>query len=585
MNTIDVIKNKIIIDIPYNPIAIAAIKNISGRKWDDKKKVWTIPKFYPFEPTLIEFIEQFKVEPTQAFIDFENTAIEEYHKFKENSVKVTKEIDDFIMNRKLAGNVKIDDYQKYGINLLINTKGVGITDRQGLGKTVQALIAFEYLKSIDVVDIALVICPKPQIWNWEDVEPKKWDVKVTTCRIKKGMKKIPKSDIYIINYDSLFKRESVMNEEKGKKTSQGTNQPIDEVMKIIKGKRVVLIGDEIHRAKSAHSWTGETIRKLNSDYVWPLTGTPIPEKAIDSWGLLYLLDENIGSRYDFARRFFKIESTPWSQFVIGDFKPGGLEDLQNVIYSRCIRREQTSSERPFLKEKFYCELQGEQKQMYQEMKKEALTYIQGLGEDMTRVDAKNAMAKIIRLEQIASNPATLEPSYTGIPAKFHLIKDILEDAFNEYTEKIIIWCIFRNTVTRLGDWLKEYNPLLLYGDMEAGKVQDQFQKEDKNKILIATMSKGSEGLTLTRANAAYYIEHGNKALPISQSRYRIQRRSQEKQCLLGDLLVEKTVDIKLCSELDKKIEQIHKILSVGSVLVDDNELEINSKETALSYLE
>jgi len=104
----------------------------------------------------------------------------------------------------------------------------------------------------------------------------------------------------------------------------------------------------------------------------------------------------------------------------------------------------------------------------------------------------------------------------------------------------------------------------------------------KHKILIANPAAAKEGLTLTSANNAIYLDRSFKMDDYLQSQDRIHRISQTKKCNIIKLIARKTIDEYTDEILEKKE------LVARYALGDSNNLDIKrqclSKEDLLNIL-
>ncbi len=162
---------------------------------------------------------------------------------------------------------KLLNFQKEGLDFLLKSSGNALlADEMGLGKTVQTLA---YVASEKQTFPLLVVAPLVTLKNWEREIEKFLKKKsrngriiesdspsVTLIRTGKS-KELPKSDIYVINYELLFKRN-------------------DDLSKVgIK----TIVCDEVHNLRSKTTQKYKSIKKLAAlpsiCYRIGLSGTPI----------------------------------------------------------------------------------------------------------------------------------------------------------------------------------------------------------------------------------------------------------------------------------------------------------------------
>jgi SNF2 family DNA or RNA helicase len=98
----------------------------------------------------------------------------------------------------------------------------------------------------------------------------------------------------------------------------------------------------------------------------------------------------------------------------------------------------------------------------------------------------------------------------------------------------------------------------LYGDIpivRRNEIVKQFGKDDKCRILIANPAAAKEGLTLTSANNAIYLDRNFNMVDYLQSQDRIHRISQTKECRIYKLIAKHTID----EYVDEIIYRKHKL--------------------------
>ena len=101
------------------------------------------------------------------------------------------------------------DYQKKGIEWLIDTKVGILADDMGLGKTVQTIKAMEHLFENEIIENCIIVAPLSLQRNWEN-EISKWAPSLRYERLRSSdnsntavLKKLGSSKIIITNYENL----------------------------------------------------------------------------------------------------------------------------------------------------------------------------------------------------------------------------------------------------------------------------------------------------------------------------------------------------------------------------------------------
>jgi len=219
-------------------------------------------------------------------------------------------ISQFDINWEKYNQRKPFEFQKEGINWLLNKNHAILADEMGLGKSLQAIIASLENTSKKI----LIVCPNSLKLNWKKeleyfVSPE--DILI----LKKTY--IKPTKYLIINYEKLIKFAD----------------------QLIKEKFDLVIADEAHFIKSGHkSKRGKNFIKITNKVskLWLLTGTPISNKPIDYYNLLKVCKHELGKRKDeFAQRYCGGLMTQWGWDLTG---ASNLKELyfrtQDIILRR-----------------------------------------------------------------------------------------------------------------------------------------------------------------------------------------------------------------------------------------------------------
>ena len=199
------------------------------------------------------------------------------------------------------------------------------------------------------------------------------------------------------------------------------------------------------------------------------------------------------------------------------------------------------------------ELTPEQKQVYEQMRKEALATLNG-----KTVTTMVALTQLMRLHQItcghfAADDGTIQTIKNN---RLNELMDVLE----ETEGKAIIWAHYQYDIkTIIKEIAKVHGPSSVvdyYGltpPDQRQKNKDNFQKKEEVRFFVGTPATGGYGLTLTAANTVIYYSNGYDLEKRIQSEDRAHRIGQHKPVTYVDILAEETVDAKIVKSLRKKI--------------------------------
>ena len=215
-----------------------------------------------------------------------------------------------------------------------------------------------------------------------------------------------------------------------------------------------------------------------------------------------------------------------------------------------------------------------QKEMYDELKEKLIIEIKN-GKNKKIDDASPILKRILRLEQITSNPKILNEDIDFISGKEIELNSLVKEIINR-EEKVIIWTNYIYNVDYFCKKYEKYNAVKISGSMtteERNESVRKFKTKDV-KVLIATPQSAKEGLTLTVANNAIFYDRGFSLDDYLQAQDRIHRISQTKECNIYNIMIRGSID-----------EWIHKLLlsKEKAASLVQNDISLNEYEDIADY--
>lgn len=212
--------------------------------------------------------------------------------------------------------MQLRPFQSEGVEYLKTHFRCLLADEMGLGKTVQAI---GLMKACPGISKALIICPATLKLNWK-IEIERWYPGFPVQIISGRNPQNPGMGVTIVNYDIL-------------------TYQID-TLKAVEWDAVIV--DEAHRFKSTEAaWSKAFFKNLiGANRLVFLTGTPILNRPVELWPLLYAIDpKTAGSFKDFVYRYCEMK---WDIFT-GKMEPKGakrenLSELHEKIKPFMLRR-------------------------------------------------------------------------------------------------------------------------------------------------------------------------------------------------------------------------------------------------------
>lgn len=396
--------------------------------------------------------------------------------------------------------------------MTLNPRAFVLND-MGTGKSISALWAFDYLRSIGKVKRMLIISPLSTLERtWGDEIFKhfrhlEFTVLHGTAQQRKDRLAMDK-DIYIINHDGIKSKE-LLN------------------LLTQRDRLDAVLVDEISggfRNSSSDRW--KCLRTLTKDkaYVWGLTGTPIPKAPTDAWAQVKIVrPDSTAARYFGAFRDQVMRQVTQFKWVA---KEDSLDTVHRIMQPAIrFKREDCIDLPPTTYLDRHAELGAEQGKMYKSMldKFEAEC-------DAGQVTAVNEAVKVNKLLQIVSGVAYGDDGDITLPspARVQVVKDTIEEADG----KVIVFVPFTGALTALAAELGEdYTVEIIHGGVsknERDRIFGEFQNGNNPKVLVANASAMSHGITLTAADTIIWYSPVHSAETYEQANARIVRPGQKR---------------------------------------------------------
>jgi SNF2 family DNA or RNA helicase len=289
-----------------------------------------------------------------------------------------------------------------------------------------------------------------------------------------------------------------------------------------------------------------------------MTGTPVANRPYDIWSQIFFLDagESLGKDFEEFRAQLDLTNDLWSDDSKREALETGLAGIFTKIRGFAIRETKTSAgiELPEKQiQNLYVEPETKQRALYDHYRNDLRATVTRDGV-LVDDDAEEMLKRLLRLVQIASNPALVDQSYNESPGKLPRLVELVEDAMAA-DSKMIIWTTFVDNVRWLKQRLEAYGTTAVYGGLSNQERDDavrSFKVDPDCRLLIATPGSAKEGLTLTVANRAVFYDRSFSLDDYLQAQDRIHRISQQQKCFVWNLICSGTVDEWLDSLLAAK---------------------------------
>lgn len=458
-------------------------------------------------------------------------------------------------------------HQVEAIRYISERANAALFDEQGLGKTKIVLDALLIAMARKEIDAALIVAPLTLVFVWEQEVRKHTHLYPLVLRGSRKEKKyrfLTGANFYIANYEEIVSE-------------------LDRIKRFCKSRKTAIILDEAARIKNPTTITAKSLFELSglAEKRIIVTGTPVANKPRDIWGQFYFLDQGqlLGRDYNEFCSSMNEESPDFEE---------ELSKLQEKVSQNSIRRLKNEvlelPNKSYLSE--YVRLAGKQLELYMKVRDELRVEVETVSGEMVVDENQELLKRLLRLIQLASNPALVDKGFKEEPVKFPAVKRLVE-GFASAGEKVVVWSAFVDTILGLRNYLSEFSPLLIYGAVpiqDRPAIVQRFQSDEHHKVLIANPSAAKEGLTLTRANNAIYVDRTFSLNDYLQSQDRIHRISQERPCKIIKVIAEETLDEYVDQVIDYKQDVARFIQGDSGGIAEESRAFIFNKKDLLAAL-
>lgn len=463
------------------------------------------------------------------------------------------------------------DHQRTGIRALVEKPVFALFDEPGAGKSKQVIDAAIMLYEQKTIDLVLIVCPSAVKPVWFDPELGQLTRHLWTdvpCHISEFHTKGRQWESgpagtplrwMITNYEYL-------------------RDPLKlRTLLALVTARTLLVLDESSAVKTARAQQTRACKKLRRQCgrVVLLNGTPIDNSPLDMYSQGNILSPTIldtPSLQVFRARYATMGGWQGREIV-------GWRDLDDLTARfapyvlRRLKKDCLDLPEKMAPVTITATLTPATWKHYCKMRDDLMVWLT----TATASVASQTITKVMRLAQITSGfiggiedqgldddlPAYLRTEVT--PTVFHELEEIGDEKLQTFVQwhadqlaanpkfKCIVWCRFRNEVSRLRDALKTRVEVgtIWSGPKEEREHALRLMHPDTTPnapaVLIGTPATGAFGLNLSGADTAVYMSNDRRLLIRLQSEDRIHRPTQTRTCNYFDVIAtgpqgQKTID-------------------------------------------
>jgi SNF2 family DNA or RNA helicase len=443
----------------------------------------------------------------------------------------------------------------------------------GLGKTVIALMIFDYLKQQKKIDKLLVVVPGViNIQNWKEQIEQFSDYKIVKLygSLKERQELLnEEAGVYVINYEGLSVMTTNLQKTRNKKKRSKVFDPIKAKDFINSFDMVVL--DETHRAKNHRSLTFEICNYIceRTPYRYSLTGTPLGKDSQDLWSQMYLIDrgETLGTSISMFRQAFYNAKPGYFggvDFVLDKRKEQLLHSFiknKSIYYS-----DKECGDLP--KQVFIKRFVPFSDQSHSEMQTLRTLARETIEDKKTTVNFYNKGRQISSgfVYEVFEDGSRIAIRFKDNP-KLDELSEIIEELPED--QKAIIFFHFQESGIMIKERLVKMNLKFNGGEKDLAKEYENFRKDKTSKIFLINISSGSTGLNLQNAAYCIYYEITDNVITYRQSLKRIHREGQlSDRVFYYFLLTKNSIEEKILSSLEEGIDLSSRLIE-GKISIKD----------------
>ncbi|MCT8136868.1 SNF2 helicase associated domain-containing protein [Anaerobacillus sp. CMMVII] len=431
------------------------------------------------------------------------------------------------------------DYQKQGFTWMKTLASFGfggiLADDMGLGKTLQSItfIVSELAEIRKKKHPTLIVCPSSLTYNWLS-ELNKFSPELQAVivdgqkkeRLKK-LKHLPDVDVVITSYPILRK----------------------DISEFEKQMFHTVFFDEAQAFKNPFTQTARSVKKIQADHRFALTGTPVENSREELWSIFHVVfPELFLGLKEYSYLTSEAIARRTQLFLLRRMKDEVLSELPEKIES--LER---------------VDLLPDQKKLYAaylaKLKHDTLKH---LDKDTLRKNRIKILAGLTRLRQICCHPGLFVDGYQGTSAKFEQLFQILEEAKHS-GRRVLIFSQFTKMLELIGRRLALEGLPFFYLDgqtpsEERIEICNRFNSGERDLFLIS-LKAGGTGLNLTGADTVILYDLWWNPAVEAQAADRAHRIGQTNVVQVIKLVARGTIEEKINELQDKKRHLIEEIIA------------------------
>lgn len=458
--------------------------------------------------------------------------VEQSHRLKTLPVEDLRPL---VRDSRLADVLDAHQVRNVALMTIPGSLGACVFDEQGTGKTVSLIAAFDLLVEHNTADVLLVIAPKSMVGEWAS-EIAKFTAGLYRVETLEGSRSAKSrqlgsgADVFVCNYETAL--------------SSG-----DDLRLMCRRKRTVVAVDESFNVKNPQAQRTAAAVELREWCVraFVLCGTPAPNRPDDIVAQVTFVDH--GRAFSHARLPDEADARRAAIAGVLDRDVVFTRNLKGVVLPDLPGRTFTE---------LSIELEPRQRAIYDSVAAELIDELAAADDAEFAARYTHFLARRATLLRACSDPAGVDPSFEGTPAKITAL-DTLLSGWVDAGEKVVVWSFYRATLNLLEGRYSHYGVARVDGSVSDVAARREavrsFQQDATTRVFIGNPAAAGAGITLHRAAVSVYESMSNQAAHYLQSLDRTHRRGQTRDVEYVTLLSADSLERREFERLKGKASQ------------------------------
>jgi superfamily II DNA or RNA helicase len=443
--------------------------------------------------------------------------------------------------------VKLYPYQKQGACFAARAGRCLIADDMGLGKTVQAIAAAEILVRAMGIERVLIVCPTSLKHQWRNEVDKftgRSALVVEGLLMERSAQYDADALFKIANYDVLHR----------------------DVAMIRRWGPELIILDEAQRIKNWKTRAARSVKQLDCDYAFVLTGTPLENRLDELHSIVEFVDRfHLGPLFRFLSEHQHVDD---HGRVVGYRNLSGISRSLAPVLLRRTKREVLTELPERMEKRFFVPMTAQQQACHDENRDIVARIVHKWRRyGFLSEGDQRRMTCALQNMRMACNSTYLLDGQTDHGHKADELAATLEEILEERDAKVVIfsqWLRMHELIARRLA-RRNWDHVLFHGGVPGPRRKDlirRFQETRSCRLFLST-DAGGVGLNLQNASAVINADLPWNPAVLEQRIGRVHRLGQHRPVRVVNFIARGTIEEGMLGLLSFKQSMFAGVLDGG----------------------